>query len=140
MSATGVLDVMGPAGVLGATNVEGTARAAGVTGATAVPGVVGATCVTGSQVLLVSQVLWVPQVLQLSQMPLMQGEAERSHEGAGFGVPALTSRLGAGREGGVLVVFCELWVVSCLEWSPTGIARPVGGWMPQGLETGVLSC
>ena len=94
---------MGPAGVLGATNVEGTARAAGVTGATAVPGVVGATCVTGSQVLLVSQVLWVPQVLQLSQMPLMQGEAERSHEGAGFGVPALTSRLGAGWEGGALV-------------------------------------
>lgn len=42
-------------------------------------------------------VLRVPRVLQLSQMPLMQGEAERSHEGAGFGVPALISRLGAGR-------------------------------------------
>lgn len=81
----------------GATNAAGTERAAGVTGAAAVAGVVGAACVPGSQVPLLSQALRVPRVLQLSQMPLMQGEAERSHEGAGFGVPALTSRLGAGR-------------------------------------------
>ena len=53
--------------------------------------------------------------------------------------PALASGQG-GAVVGLVVFSCESWVVSCLEWSPTGIARPVGGWMPQGLDAGVLSC
>ena len=51
--------------------------------------------------------------------------------------------LASGQGGAVVgsVVFsCESWVVSCLEWSPTEIARPVGEWTPQGLEAGVFSC
>ena len=131
---------MGPAGALGATNVAGIKRAAGVTGATAVTGVLGATGVMGSQVLFVLQVLWVPQVLQLSQMPLMEGEAKSPTRGLSLGcLPSLPGWvwLGGGRLGGLL-----LWIMGCLlpEWSPTGITRPVGGWMPQGLEAGALSC
>ena len=60
----------------------------------------------------------------------------------GGGGPKVTA-LASGQGGAVIgsVVFsCESWVVSFLEWSPTGIARPVGGWTLQGLETGVLSC
>ena len=91
-----------------------------------------------SWALLLSQVLWVPQVSQVSQpspMPLVEGEVSRSR----LGVVALASGQGGAVVGSV-VFACDSWVVSCLEWSPTGIARPVGGWMPQGLETGDLSC
>ena len=133
MGPTGVL------GVLGATNVLGITRATGVTGDTAVTGVVGATNVTGSQVLLVLQVLWVPQVSQLSQMPLMEEEDESPTRGLSLEyLPSLPAWVGG--MVGLVVFSCESWVVSCLEWSPTGIARPVGGWTPQGLEAGALSC
>lgn len=95
-SAAGVSGVSGAAAVLSATDVLDVKGPAGVE--CRVPQTLQVLPVPrGSQVLLPSRVLRVPRVLQLSQMPLMQGEAERSHEGAGFGVPALTSRLGAGR-------------------------------------------
>ena len=118
MGVAGVAGVSGAAGVSGVTGVAGISSITGVAGVAA--GVLGAAGV------------WV---LQLSLMPLVEGEAPRSR----LGVMALAS----GQSGAVvgLVVFsCESWVVSCLEWSPTGIARPVGGWMPQSLDAGVLSC
>ena len=116
MGPTGVL------GVLGATNVAGIRRAAGVTGATAVTGVVGATGVTA-----------------VTDAAYGGGGRKVPQGGCAWGTCPHFQAGGGGLVG--LVVFsCESWVVSCLEWSPAGIARPVGGWTPQGLEAGALSC
>ena len=144
--------------VSGATNAAGTERAAGVTGAAAVAGVVGAACVPGSQVPLLSQVLRERPVSQdlrsrccrrrcgcrgycsSHRCRLCRGRLKGHTRGLGLGyLPSLPGWVQGGGLG--LVVFsCESWVVPCLEWSSTGIGRPVAGWMAQGLETGVLSC
>ena len=140
--ATGVLDVKGPAGV--ECRVPRTLRAPSVP--------------RGSQVLLPSRVLWEPPVSQdlrsrccrrrcgcrgycsSHRCRLRRGRLKGHTRGLGLGyLPSLPGWVQGGGLG--LVVFsCESWVVPCLEWSSTGIGRPVAGWMAQGLDTGVLSC
>ena len=115
---------MGATGVSGAAGVLGVTKIAGVVCAPGVRGALGLVASGMNGVQRVSGVQWIPWA---QKMLLVKGVAPGSHKADGWG---------SGRVGGSF----NRGLSPPSEFSPTGIARVVRVWTPQGLEAGVFEC